>query len=60
MSSIFKSCFISRKTNLKRKRNIKRTECDSEYLVEEIEFEKKKLMGKKKEIKIKQKEKNIL
>ena len=41
MSSIFESCFISRKTNLKRKRNIKRSECDSEYILKKLNLKRK-------------------
>ena len=51
ISSIFESCFISGKTNLKRKKNWKRFDCNSEASEEEYEVEKENTKGEKKIIK---------
>ena len=48
ISSIFESCFISGKTNLKRKKNLKRLVCDSEISKEEYEIVKENTKGERK------------
>ena len=55
--SIFESSFISGKTNLKRKKQLKRTELDTEDTIKEPEFEKENINGEK--VKVKKAQKNI-